>query len=526
MNEKTIYRLSLVLLILGMLLNLGLQPLYLEEPRRTLIAMEMYYSGNWWVPTQLGAYYYNKPPVYNWLLIISAWIHGGFSEWAVRLPTVLSTFVIGLLLFLQVNKYVNTEAAWLSTLLFLVSGGMLFYFTTLAEIDLFYALITLGSMLAVFHFQQQNRYYPLYLFAYGLGAIGFLTKGLPSIAFTGLTLVSWLIYTKDWKKLFSIAHLLGILLFVLLSAGYYYIYSRFNDPTPFLTTLLDESSDRTMAKKTFWQLFAHIITLPLHIIKDLLPGAIFMVYLMRSDLLSKLLKNNLVTFALLTVLVNVSVYWFSPGTRLRYIYALYPLILLVLVYAWQARHDLAHPWRAWTVQGFTLLITFALPLGALALPFMENFDFLAYRWPLAIVFFLSFGALAYFRVRYPGLQIPLLILSLAVARLFFDLTILPQRNHDTEAQAQRDKAKRIHQMVPEDAPLYLLNDSRVSFTLIAYLNRYRKAPVLQNFNKIPEAYYILPADETRPSDRILYKLNYHGQTYVLTAPEIKRNRGM
>ena len=53
----------IILLIVSLFINLGMQPLYLEEPRRAIIALEMIFNKNFIVPTELGEFYYNKPPL-------------------------------------------------------------------------------------------------------------------------------------------------------------------------------------------------------------------------------------------------------------------------------------------------------------------------------------------------------------------------------------------------------------------------------------------------------------------------------
>ena len=39
-----------------------------DEAIRSLVALEMKLSGNLITPTLHGEYYYNKPPLYNWIL--------------------------------------------------------------------------------------------------------------------------------------------------------------------------------------------------------------------------------------------------------------------------------------------------------------------------------------------------------------------------------------------------------------------------------------------------------------------------
>ena len=60
------YGVILVLLLPALLINLGLLTLINDEAIRGLVALEMQISGNYITPTLNGAFYYNKPPLYNW----------------------------------------------------------------------------------------------------------------------------------------------------------------------------------------------------------------------------------------------------------------------------------------------------------------------------------------------------------------------------------------------------------------------------------------------------------------------------
>ena len=63
-------------------LNLGVRPLQFEEPRRVLVALEMAVRGNAVVPTTNGALYFNKPPLYNWLLLACTRLFGSWPRHA------------------------------------------------------------------------------------------------------------------------------------------------------------------------------------------------------------------------------------------------------------------------------------------------------------------------------------------------------------------------------------------------------------------------------------------------------------
>ena len=59
----------LLLLIPALFINLGMSPLIADEATRGMVAFEMQQSGELITPTIHGEYYYNKPPLYNWILL-------------------------------------------------------------------------------------------------------------------------------------------------------------------------------------------------------------------------------------------------------------------------------------------------------------------------------------------------------------------------------------------------------------------------------------------------------------------------
>ncbi|MCO6475635.1 MAG: glycosyltransferase family 39 protein [Phaeodactylibacter sp.] len=499
-----------LLALLGLFLNLGVQPVYLEEPRRATIAMEMEENGNFIVPTQFGEFYYKKPPVFNWVVWTSAKVTGGYTAWALRLPTVLSIIFTSVLLFWLGRRYVNPEFGWLSALLFPISGGLYFYFSLLGEIDLFYTLVTFAGFATLFHFQQQGRYRWMFFLTYALAAVGTLTKGLPSVLFLGLSVLAWLWWEGELKRLLSLAHLAGILVYGALVGGYLLAYHQYNDIGNYLQMMVAESSERTVAENGLLKLLEHIFMFPLDTIKDLLPGGLLLLFAIRRDVRSLLLRNKLLTFVALMFLVNVLPYWISPGARQRYIYMLYPFLLMIGLYAYQHREEV----KAWRFRAFRILsgiLVGAVALGSLAIPFIPGLEFLNYRWPLALGGFLAGAAVFYFYLRQPQRTLILLILATAVARLLFDFTVLPQRAHESDAQVDIEIARAVDEIVG-DTPLYLYQGARISFSAIFYLNQIRGKTLRRNYELEKGAYYIaLP--EQFPGEEVLYEIPYNEEVY-------------
>ena len=290
--NRQIYIAIVILFLFSLLLNLGVQPVYLEEPRRAMIAMEMVENDNYIVPTQMGEYYYKKPPVFNWLLVATAGVFGDFTPWALRLPTVLSVVLAAVLLFWLGQRYVSRDFGKYLALLFPMCGAIYFYFSPIGEIDLFYTLVTMVCFFSIFHFQQQKQYFLLFVCAYFFAAIGLLTKGLPSILFLGLTLVSWLWYTGAWKRLFSLAHFSGIGVFVLMVGGYAYLYHQYNPIEHYWAALFSESVQRTAAENSVLRLFKHLLNFPIDTIKRQ-PAWCFIVGLLNTERLETIIGESI-----------------------------------------------------------------------------------------------------------------------------------------------------------------------------------------------------------------------------------------
>jgi 4-amino-4-deoxy-L-arabinose transferase-like glycosyltransferase len=485
----------------------------MEEPRRAMVAMEMWFNQDLIVPRQLGEHYYKKPPFFNWILLLMVRLWGDYSEWILRVPTVLSTLAMGGLSYWMGRRYVNAEFGWLAGLLFVLSVDVLFSFSMLAEIDLFYSLVTYAAMLSIFHFYQTERFYRLFPVLYLLTAIGVLTKGAPSVVFTGLSLVVFLISQRRWRLLFSLPHIVGGLVFLSIVGGYLWIYSQRADLWPFLQTQLGESSERTVAEQGFWALVKHLFVYPLDTVKNLLPASLFLLFLARRDAWRLIRSNPFIFFSALMFVANFLPYWLAPGARQRYIYMLFPFAIHVLIYAYQHRTDLT-AWRTKafrTICGVLLSILF---LASLALPFIPDFQFLTYRSALAPIFGLILGVLLYGFYRRRDLALYWLMLALIAGRLIFDLTVLPQRAHHSGAQADRALAGQIHRIVGEE-DVYLYCFQRMSFTTVIYLNKLRGRPLERLQEKNTQDFFIYERIAYDDPVEVYLTFEYDGREFVL-----------
>ena len=502
-----------ILILIGLFLNLGVQPLYLEEPRRAIISMEILENNNLLFPTQLGEPYLRKPPFFNWVLIFSTEIFGGFSEWALRLPTVLSVILLSLLSFLMGRRYMDFDFGWKAGLLFASSGGILFYFSTLAEIDLFYAAITTATIFSIYHFYEKRQFYLLFLVSYLLSAIGVLTKGLPSFLFLGISLLVFFTWKRSIKTLFTLPNFAGLGVFLLVLGGYFFGYSQNGSISDFISTLWGQSSERTVIETGFSTLLQHLVEFPLTTLLDMMPAGILLIFLVRKDFWKIIKENDFIHFLVLMILSNILIYWISPGSKQRYIYALYPFFLITFLYFFEKTKDKASL-QMQIIRSLVFFILAISALGSLSLPFIPDLQFISYRWPLAIVSFLSFLFLGYSFLKNRKLPIVHLIIALSIGRIIFDLTVLPQRADQSGAQNDKKIAREIDQIV-NDGELYIWNEKRISFTTIVYLNKFRDQTLRFSNEKSFQNFYITSLELLQEKHQVLYIFDYRGNQFGL-----------
>ena len=157
MNEqqrnKLLYVLSILLLFPALLINLGLMTFIDDEGIRTLVALEMKLSGNYITPTLHGEFYYNKPPLFNWILLGYFKLLGQINEFNTRIPTLVSLLGFAATVFYSFRKQYGTYTAFVLAMTLITCGRILFWDSLLGLIDIIFitsfddASLISGSML-------------------------------------------------------------------------------------------------------------------------------------------------------------------------------------------------------------------------------------------------------------------------------------------------------------------------------------------------------------------------------------------
>lgn len=475
----------------ALFINLGLLAFIDDEAIRSLVALEMKLSGNYIAPTLNGVFYYNKPPLYNWILLAFFEITGRINEWTARIPTVLCLLGYAATIYYFFRKHYDRHFAFLNALVLVTCGRILFWDSMLGLIDICFSWITFSAFMVIYHQFQKGQWYRMFLWSYLLTAAGFMMKGLPAVVFQGTTLFVYFVYRGQFKRLFSWAHVLGGLAALMIVGSYYLVYDHYNSLENVFSTLFTESSKRTVVRFGIWNTIVHFFTFPFEMIYHFLPWSVLIVHFIKKGVLKEIRQDAFITFNLLVFLSNILIYWTSPEVYPRYLLMLAPPLFSVFIYL----HFLHKAQRSWTyiaVDRFYLLMCIIATLLWLMPLYLKQTQAVPglYFKTTFLVIGLAFLTWLYQKQRERRLMI--LGIFLLLFRIGFDWFILPDRNVNDYGNVCREDSKRIGRQYATQ-PLFVLGETELQTTNAFYITNERGAivPFVADTSYQKGAYYII-----------------------------------
>lgn len=466
------YLLAALLLLPALLINLGMMTLNDDEAIRTLVAMEMNFSDNYIVPTLNGALYRSKPPLFNWILHLS-FSSFGVNEWSARLPNIIFLLGFGFLIFWYSKKYLSKEYSVLNALLFITCGRILFWDSMLAYIDILYSGLTFWSFMLIFYQFKRQQWWSLFIWSYALAGLGFLLKGFPSLLFQGLTLGVYFIYRRSFKRLISVPHVVGIIVFGLIVGSYYFAYNMQADLGPTINGLLDQSTRRTSmhAQYDYKQFFLHLLTYPFENIYHFLPWTLMVVYLFAKRSYKAIREVDFLKFCILTFGINILVYWASVEVYPRYILMLVPLVFSVLLYLHKVHYDAETVW--YKSLYIALLVLFGiLILGGPLIVYKTLHVDVAYRYLKIAVSTVALIAMLIAFVRYKHIRLICFVCVCLVMRIVFNWFFIPERHQGDQGAICKAQAIELGKKY-KDLPINIYRYSNIDLTSSVYIARER-----------------------------------------------------
>ncbi len=491
-NPQIIYISGIILLVLALLINLGVVNIFLgvDEATRALVALEMRISDNFVTPTLNGDFYYNKPPLFNWILA-GFFSLFGTGDFVLRLPTVISFLGFAFTIYFFVSKELGKQAGIITAFAFVTLGRLLFWETFFGYIDTTFSWAVYTGLMFMYYFYKQDKPYQLFIVSYLFMAIAFMLKGLPAIVFQGITLLTLFISEKKFKRLFSLAHVVGGLVFVILVGGYYLVYHQYNSLENVFPTLWGETTQRTIVNQGWWSTVKHLFAFPYEMTYHYAPWSFLIIFTFVKGFWKTTLQNKFLKFNLLAVLFNIIPYWTSPDVYPKYIMMLMPMLLTVYVYFFlQNKEKQGNPGKIF--ETILLVASALLSTGWFAIPFISKFDHVSNIWLKVFLLFAITSFFTFLYLKIKNQRIVIFAIIIIIARLGFDWFIWPLRAPQYEVH--QTNALKVAEITGTESVFYFqapMHQYGASFYLSKEKNRIIN---IESFKPMLNTYYIVDND--------------------------------
>jgi 4-amino-4-deoxy-L-arabinose transferase-like glycosyltransferase len=204
LKYKLDYLLIILLSIPILFLKLGSFSLRLwDESIYATNSIEMMERGEWIVPYFNGEmdYWNTKPPMINWLQILSMKIFG-INELAIRLPSALAALATILLVYWFIKKHFNSMTGFVASMVLLTSVGFVtFHGARTGDTDVLLTFFMTASTLFILDMILNERISNKKLIViFTCIFLGFLTKSIVIFLFLPAILFYFLIYEKSFFR--------------------------------------------------------------------------------------------------------------------------------------------------------------------------------------------------------------------------------------------------------------------------------------------------------------------------------------
>ncbi len=487
-QKNCLYIFPLVLVLPALLFQLGSLPLLADEPTRALVALEMLISKNYIVPTINGDFYYNKPPLYNWMLAGLYQFTGHINEWVIRIPTVIFILLFGATVYFFIQKYVNRKIAFIVMLAYITSGRVLFYDSFLGLIDTMFSAFVFLNFMLVYHFGQKKQYHFLFIITYLITAILYMLKGLPGLAFQGITLFVFFVFIKrDFKILFSPYHFLGIFIFSSLISIYYIQYLKYNNLEIIFKTIVSESTKRTIAENGILDSIKHILFFPVTTVLHFLPWTIPFSLIFSNANFRRVLSHPFLKYCFFILVSNISVYWLSPETVPRYLFMFLPLIFAISFFLY---FDEANNTFKVIFEKGLLVVAVLLFLVFMVVPFVPSIPEVPYKYLKLFFLIIALSGFVIYYYKSTTGKIFIFCSILLLSRIGFDWFVFPSRIQSDPESVYKNSGIEIGR-ITKGKPLYIYKYGPIDRVISFYITRERNELLKNSFSEVlPNTYYI------------------------------------
>ena len=184
----------------------------------TLTAKEMLSAGDWLSPRIYGDFWYDKPIMFYWELLVAYKIFG-VNEFASRFfPAVFATLGLFLTYFFGTKLY-NKKVGFVAAIM--LATSLEYWYLSHAVITDMTLLVMFSITLITFYLGYRAGNEKFYLIAFAAAGVSVITKGPIGFFLPGLIILIFLAWQKDLKHLLKLFRVKNFLLLVAIVSIWY-----------------------------------------------------------------------------------------------------------------------------------------------------------------------------------------------------------------------------------------------------------------------------------------------------------------
>jgi len=311
-----------------------------EEGRRILPGITMLQTGNYVVPQVGGETYFRKPPLINWLVAASFRIFGRQNEWTARVPSITCVLLVAISFVTVARASLGPRGSTIAALMWLINAGIIEK-GRLIEIEALYvSLCALAIVFWLSFWLQRKSPWLVWTVPFVFLGLGWLAKGPVHLLFFYGVVIAVLWQERNWRALFHVAHLAGIIIMLGIFAAWAIPFVQEANKITVTTKWSQQFTGRLRGSD--FEFGRWIFNIP-HGVLYLLPWAIFLP-LIRFENFAADKDRHLARALTWGAVVPFAVVLLAPGSIPRYAMpALVPAIwLLAMVFCEENLH-----WPRW-----------------------------------------------------------------------------------------------------------------------------------------------------------------------------------
>lgn len=226
-NERWVALVGLAVLAVLYLGEIGGYPLQdPDEGRYAEIPREMIESGDWVTPKLNYVVYFEKPPLFYWLVALSFQAFG-MSDAAARAVPALSGILTVVVVFLLGERIIGRRAALFGAGI-LATMPIYFVIAQALTIDMTLTACITVTMASFYMAHRSDRKAGWVALVSMSAALGVLAKGPVALVLPGLIALIYLLWQRDWPTLSALLRPMPIVLFAVAVLPWFVLVSRAN----------------------------------------------------------------------------------------------------------------------------------------------------------------------------------------------------------------------------------------------------------------------------------------------------------